>query len=257
MDLLGLTKFQSPAPSDFHLSGTIKESDADFCVTEVLPDHIFDDPPAKKSRSIEHLELPNDEKSLVISVLDSEEVKAVADNFKNGKALPYEKTLGTFDECYRRSVHQLVTKLCPYMVTTSNKGEIVLKTNMRSFSDIMKASSFEASCSIHQISPFSDVDSITIKEEKFSSKTARTQFSNGLRKYFAKLIDFKFEGNCTYRIWLKKKPTKSFKLVKIKRTGLEHNEMLAIIARALRINKTDISYAGTKDARVVKTTRRL
>ena len=89
------------------------------------------------------------------------------------------------------------------MVTTSNKGEIVLKTNMRSFSDIMKASSFEASCSIHQISPFSDVDSITIKEEKFESKTARTQFSNGLRKYFAKLIDFKFEGDCTYWIRLK------------------------------------------------------
>lgn len=249
MELLGLTKFQSPAPSDFYLSGTIKESEADFCVTEILPDHILDDPPAKKSRSIEHFELQNDEKSRVTSILGSEEVKAIAENFKNGKTISYEKTLGTFDDSYRRSVHQLVSKLCPYMVTTSNKGVIVLKSNMRSFGDIMKASSFESSCSIHQISPFSDGDSITIKEEKFETKTARAQFSSEMRKYFAKLIDFKFEGDCTYRIWLKKRPNKTFKLVKIKRTGLEHNEMLAIIARALRINKNDICYAGTKDAR--------
>ena len=49
------------------------------------------------------------------------------------------------------------------------------------------------------------------------------------------------------------KPEIFFHLVKITKTGLEHNEFIRLISRKLRIKEIDIAYAGTKDAIAVTT----
>ena len=184
-------------------------------------------------RKIAHENLSKTIENEILAVLSSDEVLEVEKDTKAGKTSQFEKSLGNFDESRRKAVHQLVAEKCPFLVTTCSKGEISIKQNQRSFIPIMKASNYEASCQIHKISPFSSIKNITFSDGKFTSKANRTAFSICMRKYFAKLLDFNYEAN-SYTVWLKEKPEKSFKLVKIRRVGLEHNEMISIISKILR-----------------------
>ena len=254
MELLGLNKFKTPAPDGFHLTGRLKQTDADFRVTEVLPENLLDAPPPKKARTIGHEELPQEMKESICAILESVEVGKIRAACVKGiePDLKFERSLGVFEDHHRRAVHDLVTTQAPFMVSVSNKGEILLKPNHRSFVELVNASNFDAASSIHQISPFSGVNDVVVKDAKFVDKVGRTAFAKAMRKYFVKLLEFKYEENGNfYRVLLRKKKDQTFKLVTIKRVGLEHNEMIAIMARLLRIKKSDISYAGTKDARAI------
>ena len=254
MELLGLNKFKTPAPDGFHLTGRLKQTDADFRVTEILPANLLDAPPPKKARTIGHEELPQEMKESICAILESVEVGKIRAACVKGNEpdLKFERSLGVFEDHHRRAVHDLVTTQAPFMVSVSNKGEILLKPNHRSFVELVNASNFDAASSIHQISPFSGVNDVVVKDPKFVDKVGRTAFAKAMRKYFVKLLEFKYEENGNfYRVLLRKKKDQTFKLVTIKRVGLEHNEMIAIMARLLRIKKSDISYAGTKDARAI------
>lgn len=184
-------------------------------------------------RKIDHDSLPTTVEDKILAVLTSDEVLNVEKETKAGKVSKFEKSLGNFDETHRKAVHQLVAEKCPFLVTKCCKGEISIQQNQRSFIPLMLAANYEACCQIHKISPFSPIKNITFSDTKFTSKANRTAFSMCMRKYFAKLLDFNYENN-SYTVWLKERAEKSFKLVKVKRTGLEHNEMISIISKILR-----------------------
>jgi len=129
--------------------------------------------------------------------------------------------------------------------------EVFAFVNNRSFLPLMNCSTFEISCSVHRVA-INGLSSIEVRNQLFSDKSNRRNFIQILLKYSKKLLKWKHltDGTPGYEISLKPKPEISkYLIVKIWRIGLAQAEAISILARNLKIKETDISFAGTKDAK--------
>ena len=210
----------------------------------------------KKSRTVDHLPLDNDEIETILSKIEKfgDQLRNILLNDSELSEVTSNRRieLGEFPESKRRAVHVFVNQKYPYLQTITRNENIFVNFNQRSFVKVMQTSDFNISCRLHQLSPF-NLNRIEIEDKKFEHKDARKAFIATVRSLFSKMIDFKYLSNGKYEFWVKEKKEKRIWLVKIKRIGLEHNEMIAIISRILNIKKDNISYSGTKDAKAIVT----
>lgn len=208
MDIIGLSQFI--LPTEERITGSIKHNAEDFKVTEVLD--FSNEPPAKKPKIVIHEELSEEKKKEILEKIAASGIETAVKQYSENKTKvnDFELVLGSFEDGLRRSVHQLVNRSHPYLITETNGQKISIKFNLRTFIELVDVSNYEAACQVHRLSILNP-DEIKVRDEKFGTKGGRRVFVEQLRRN--KLLDFKFIDG-VYSIWIKPKMEKIIHLGK-------------------------------------------
>ena len=84
---------------------------------------------------------------------------------------------------------------------------------------------------------------VTIADPKFAEKEIRTKLHALIKKKLGKLGKSEYyKEKGVFEVFITPKPEHFFNLVKITKTGLEHNEFIRLISRALRIKGTKFIF---------------
>ncbi|CBY19265.1 unnamed protein product [Oikopleura dioica] len=254
----GISKFINEDRKLFN--GRIKQKPEDFVVEEVICASVIESgKEKKKKRKIDSISMSEEDEAEFLSLV-GEFAEAVKEELKNSNcensSPDFRTPLPALEK--REFYYKFCAERFPWLsikpvTKTQNGNDYFLFSEAALFREFQKLTSFENCCEIYRLS-IVNRKRVSISDTKFTEKHIRTKLHALIKKKLGKLGKSEYcKEKGAFEVFITPKPEHFFHLVKITKTGLEHNDFIRQISRKLRIKEMDIAYAGTKDAIAVTT----